>query len=445
MKELLLEPLILLLLLLVGVIYTTLFFYSTKNKVVQVFIEKAFIYFLFYYIYTPYPTVALHYISIAQIDSGTMSNLMRLGFHGFLVLIANSWFRNFFVNSLLIFADPFLGLVLLVALLSACWSETPLPSLRASLVTTIVACLAANVAKKYTNKELFRIIRWIHAFLAFISIPLALAMPSIGRDGRGWAGPLGSSKPLSVTMSLGVTLWCIQATSEPTSALMSLAIAFVSFIVMYMTDAKSAIVVTFLLSSLAFMLRTVKSFDFKLALVVTVILVTISSVVTYFLTENLGNIIDSLGKDATLTGRTIFWPKLVDAIMSRPFFGFGYAGFWQESRGLDNPAINIVNPNGYRPSHAHNAFLDTGLQLGLVGLLLFTISYLRALFLAVKYMTTSKATESIVPLLILIFLIISNVTESEYLGIIAPNRVGFYYFLYVAQLSLDTRDKKVRE
>jgi O-antigen ligase len=444
MKELLLEPLILLLLLLFGGIYTFLIIYLTKNKRVYGFIEKAFIYFIFYYIYTPYPTVPLHYKSLAQIDSGTMSNLMRLGFHGFLVLIANSWFRNFFVNSLLIFADPFLGLFLLVAVLSACWSETPLPTLRASLVTVVLACLAANVAKKYTNKELFRIIRWIHAFFAFISIPLALAMPSVGTTGGLWTSLLGSPKPLSVTMALSVSLWCIQATSEPTSALMSLAIAFVSLIVMYMTDAKSAIVVTFLLLSLAFMFRTVKSFDFKLALVVTVILVTSSSVVTYFLTENLENIIISLGKDTTLTGRTVMWPMIVNAIKSRPFFGFGYAGFWQGSRGFDNPAINIINPNGYRPPHAHNAFLEIGLQLGLVGLLLFTLSYLRALFLAVKYMTTSKTKESIVPLLILISLIISNMTETEFLGFVGPHQVGFYYCLYVAKLSLDTRGKNQR-
>jgi exopolysaccharide production protein ExoQ len=78
------------------------------------------------------------------------------------------------------------------------------------------------------------------------------------------------------------------------------------------------------------------------------------------------HVLDFLGKDRTLTQRTEMWPELLRSDIN-PIFGTGYDSFWQGER-LE--AIWAKYP--WRPNEAHNGYLETYLNLGLVGLLLLT-------------------------------------------------------------------------
>jgi O-antigen ligase len=69
-----------------------------------------------------------------------------------------------------------------------------------------------------------------------------------------------------------------------------------------------------------------------------------------------------LGEDSTLTGRTELWDYLL-AMKTNPAFGVGFESFWLGER-LDS----IQKVLRWRPNEAHNGYLETYLQLGLVGL-----------------------------------------------------------------------------
>jgi exopolysaccharide production protein ExoQ len=82
-------------------------------------------------------------------------------------------------------------------------------------------------------------------------------------------------------------------------------------------------------------------------------------------------LLNYLGKDATLTGRVLLWEYAMNSIAEQPVFGVGYQAFWQQGNtGAEQLWFYSYIPNrtGY---HFHNTFLQIGVDLGLVGLLVF--------------------------------------------------------------------------
>ena len=76
---------------------------------------------------------------------------------------------------------------------------------------------------------------------------------------------------------------------------------------------------------------------------------------------NVAAFTSALGRDETLTGRTDVWAELLPVVLSRPFFGFGFGSFWTTARS-----------EFYRISSGHNGYLDTILELGIVGMGFYT-------------------------------------------------------------------------
>ena len=54
----------------------------------------------------------------------------------------------------------------------------------------------------------------------------------------------------------------------------------------------------------------------------------VSIPVSIFFAMNSELILDVLGKDDTLSGRTLIWPYVIEAISERPILGWGFCAFW---------------------------------------------------------------------------------------------------------------------
>jgi O-antigen ligase len=138
----------------------------------------------------------------------------------------------------------------------------------------------------------------------------------------------------------------------------------------------------------------------------------------------------------TLTGRTDFWPQILAKIMHRPLLGYGVGGFWQPWRGSDNPAADIIVAKSlFRPQHSHNGFLELGVELGFLGLLLFVISLFSNIAKAIMHLSYTKQPEGGLPLLLLTYALMTNLTETGLLGVTI---VWFWYVVLTVRLSLDT-------
>lgn len=74
-----------------------------------------------------------------------------------------------------------------------------------------------------------------------------------------------------------------------------------------------------------------------------------------------------LGKSSDLTHRGAIWDAVINLAQQRPVFGWGWVSYWVPwVAPFDHLAFN----NGVRQLHAHNAWLDIWLQLGIVGLVI---------------------------------------------------------------------------
>jgi len=133
-------------------------------------------------------------------------------------------------------------------------------------------------------------------------------------------------------------------------------------------------------------------------------------------------LLETLGKSEDLTGRFDIWGSVTDLAMQRPAFGWGWVSYWVP---WAEPFSGLAVRNGVTYLQAHNAWLDVWLQLGIVGLVVFSALVLstlwRAWFLAIDRPrpgvadTAPYAASALMPLLIVTALLAQSFAESRLL------------------------------
>jgi exopolysaccharide production protein ExoQ len=128
------------------------------------------------------------------------------------------------------------------------------------------------------------------------------------------------------------------------------------------------------------------------------------------------------GKSEDLTGRLDIWNAVIGLALERPWFGWGWVGYWQP---WVEPFEGLAVRNGVEYLQAHNAWLDVWMQLGIVGLLAFASIAIGALwrswFLAVDRPRDDAgrplphSAAALVPLLLLVALLGQSLAESRIL------------------------------
>ena len=129
-----------------------------------------------------------------------------------------------------------------------------------------------------------------------------------------------------------------------------------------------------------------------------------------------------LGKSADLTGRLDIWRNVTALALERPVFGWGWVSYWAP---WVEPFEGLAVRRGVVYLQAHNAWLDVWLQLGILGLIVFTAlvfsTLWRSWFLAVDRPrrsvadTEPYAVSALLPLLLLVALLAQSLAESRIL------------------------------
>jgi exopolysaccharide production protein ExoQ len=261
--------------------------------------------------------------------------------------------------------------------ISAAWSEDPALSFRRGLFLLLSTLLAYYFFEEYRPREQIRLISVVGFIAAFGSIAVALLFPQYGQDNMvhsgAWQGiythknVCASAMLLFIAPILGVdpgerrSLW----------AFYWLMLTFL----LIMTRSRSGWVVAIMLLVFAGALKLIGRFKNKDRNVVVLVSSVFALGCGWIVALEFDRILSLLGRDATLSGRTLIWSAVFDAIAKRPFLGYGYAAFWS---GLRGPSANIILTLGWAVPHAHNGLLDVWLQLGGLGVGLFCLSLLGA-------------------------------------------------------------------
>jgi O-antigen ligase len=135
-----------------------------------------------------------------------------------------------------------------------------------------------------------------------------------------------------------------------------------------------------------------------------------------------------LGKDQTLTGRVPLWQPMLASALERPLQGFGYSTGFAYTVALE---LNGRTGLGLIPN-AQNGYLDTLLNLGLIGLSIIMFAMIRAFRTALNLATNMKpladAAWQILPFLLMLFYFEVNTVEA---WMIEPNNIMVIVFVMV--------------
>ena len=264
---------------------------------------------------------------------------------------------------------------------------------------------------------------------------MAIFVPSEGLTEKGWAGGIGHPIELGNMMALASSLWLLNAVQNPKYRWRSLFFFVLSLIIMQLANSAGAFVTFLSLVVIIFIPPIFRKLNFLQANFLFTFILSIFAVPSIWLFGNFEQTMSLLNKDITFTGRIPLWNYLIEQkISEHPWFGYGYSGFWQPWQGSDNPAASVYRLIGDWAVHAHNGALDIFLNVGLIGFMVFALSFLVNIGRAIKFIFSDQSPESILPLIILTFVFMSNLSQTS---IVLPGYIWFLYVLTTAKLQIE--------
>ena len=390
--------------------------------------------FVIAWLISVYPLSPFHVMSFYN---GTMvpeGALARAIVYGVLFVILRKWFGNILKSIPDLFKNPFTGLLIFWCLLSSLWSETPLISLRFNLTTILFSCVVAHLAKRYSFKQLFLLLRWILLVGCFIS----LIGISIGRFLPG--GLAFDPKGLGPLLGVNAALWMASAVFSPKHRWLKVAVSVASMAAI--SSSVNATFYSFSVVALVLFLAPLKRLKFRQGVIlIWVYLITVIPLVILIQTYWV-QILAFFGKSPHLTGRgTVVWPQFMAAVARKPWLGYGYGGYFQEWRVANDPSIRLDWISVVFRS-AHNNFIECMLNIGIIGLALYLLALVSLLFLTIKYFyVASSLQEPAVPLVLLVSGVLYGMAESSGISGFYNTYIFWMFFILVqVRLNIDLKE-----
>ena len=120
------------------------------------------------------------------------------------------------------------------------------------------------------------------------------------------------------------------------------------------------------------------------------------------------NITGMLGRDTSLTGRTEIWNRVLNEDIN-PLLGAGFYSFW-----LGDRPENISGKFWFHLNEAHNGYLDTYLNSGLLGVFLLLALLLSSTKAIQKELVRGRNENTVLKLSYVASIAIYNLTESAF-------------------------------
>lgn len=340
-------------------------------------------------------------------------------------------------------AAPVLALTLLIPLASIIWSvDRPETAQRlfAFLSSSLVGLYAASTL---SMRRMLIVFALGFAAAAALNLGAVLAFA----DARGtpvwpnqWRGFNFQKNALGRNSVIGALLCAFVATQTRGRLRLALLAAVVVQIALLMkTGSRTSqvvLAVAFLLGGLGMVMR--RAAALWLGAAALGVAAGGAAIYTLFTTGAAGRFLESIGRDATLTGRVPSWEILARFIDQRPALGWGYAAFYDPT----SARIAVFEREIYQtPVYGHNGYIDVLISVGWAGLgavLVAVALYVRdsASVLA----RWPKERSVIAAMVFLIIMLIVNVTESK---LMERNEIVWILFLGFA-LSLAQMRRLVR-
>lgn len=319
--------------------------------------------------------------------------------------------------------EPWLVVFVAVVALSTIWSENPVQGISDFGNFLVSTTLALILFVRYRFAEVIQLVVIAFAVGVVLHFVWVFALPEYGRILGTWVGLSVNKNFLGMQAVQTIPFFILGGRALRRWRLVLYGFAIAAAVLVVGSQSKTSLAAGALTISATIVYTAFRARK-TLYGAVALTLGATSTVAMLFATANIKLIARWLDKDVTLSGRSEMWPLLIDDILERPAFGYGYGGYWG---GYLSPAHEVWVTQGWFPTHAHNAALEVALRVGLAGLAVLVIVNARALVRATKLIRDVPGALSMLPLVFLTLVLMSSITESGVL----PQRFGWTMFVYM--------------
>ncbi|MGX6647766.1 O-antigen ligase family protein [Maricaulaceae bacterium MS644] len=256
-----------------------------------------------------------------------------------------------------------------LTMMSTAWSLDPGITLRRSLAVMMTAVFGLWLAARFSWPDLIRLIAAMFAVVAVGSLIAGALFPGFGVMQEihpgAWRGLWWEKNTLGAVMAWGGLAFCAAAAAAKSATERRAWLGFVvlALLLVLLSTSKTALLASMIaVGGPAGIALARRGFGFA-ASAIFVLLLGVAALIGVLLVGP-GVILEALGRDATLTGRTEIWVVLTDQIGDRPLTGYGYGAFWAVE---DGPAYWVRQETAWLVPTAHNAWLETALAIGVPG------------------------------------------------------------------------------
>ena len=272
--------------------------------------------------------------------------------------------------------------LVVLSTLSVLWSQDVMITLQSSFALILTTLLGMYLTQRFTALQLMRLMALAGWLLMASSLILAVAFPSFGvfhgtvGDSMGWKGIYPHKNVLgTITVFFLTPMLCLPISGRIAKA-SRIVYILLAFFLIGMSESRGAwLICAAMLMFFAFT-KTATKFRPRDRTVLYLLVGAIGIGVVVAGIALLPTIVNLIGKDVTLTGRTGIWQELFVSIAKRPLLGYGYGAFWLGLK--EESARMIFAINWASLGYAENGLIDLCLQVGLVGIGLFIASFIQA-------------------------------------------------------------------
>lgn len=279
-----------------------------------------------------------------------------------------------------------LALALTVFLcLSSVWSIDPQVTARRGILYLFFVIGSIGVASNLDGEEFMDVLRGICFVSAIGSVILLYVYPYNAwmPQHDAWRGLFAHKNTLGEMMATGTLASLHGIRVGAKRRLFGIATLMACIYVAYYARSSTALLTIFVFCATDGLLILLRRGGISriLGISLIVILTPIAAVAAV----SPDSLLEMIGKDPTLTGRTDVWAYVMYYISERPMLGWGLYAFWASANPL---AETIWTEVGWTVPHAHNGLLEMLLEVGIVGTTFFVSLFARNVAMALRALRT---------------------------------------------------------
>ncbi|MEO1240148.1 MAG: O-antigen ligase family protein, partial [Pseudomonadota bacterium] len=278
-------------------------------------------------------------------------------------------------------------------ILSVTWSREPVLSLRFGIQLAATFVIALAIADRLSPRH------FLQTLVACLGAGMIASLVAGGTSGEtaAWTGIYGSKNAFAGAAStFAIIALGLSIMRGPFALRLSLLVGGAigcAFVVLAQSmGALVLMTVTLFACALCLVLGRLSGIATGVALLAGGLIAVLIAIVASAHIATLSDaVLQSTGKDLTLTGRTELWAVAIALIKERPLLGVGYQAFWVIGNAEAEALWYMFGIEARSGFNFHNLYLSNAVEIGLLGVALQMVVLLGAAIMTLRWVLRSAS------------------------------------------------------